>query len=123
VALVRLARAAQEDLARILATSAARWGDDARDRYAGLIAAAIGAIATDPEGPMTRDRSSVVRGVRSLHLRHVPGDHDVGRPVHVVYYRIAGPDVVEVVRVLHGRMEPTRHVAGKPRRRPGGRGK
>jgi plasmid stabilization system protein ParE len=30
--------------------------------------------------------------------------------VHVVFYRAANPDVIEVVRVLHERMEPSLHL-------------
>jgi toxin ParE1/3/4 len=31
-------------------------------------------------------------------------------PVHVLYYRVVRPDLVEIVRVLHERMEPSRHI-------------
>jgi toxin ParE1/3/4 len=30
--------------------------------------------------------------------------------VHVVFYRVAHPDLIEVIRVLHERMEPSRHL-------------
>ena len=32
------------------------------------------------------------------------------RPVHVLYCRAVAPGLVEIVRVLHERMEPGRHV-------------
>lgn len=35
---------------------------------------------------------------------------EVKRPVHVLYYRIVAPGLIEIVRVLHERMEPSRHV-------------
>jgi toxin ParE1/3/4 len=31
-------------------------------------------------------------------------------PVHVLYYRVVRPNLVEIVRVLHVRMEPSRHL-------------
>jgi len=38
----------------------------------------------------------------------------VRRPVHVLYYRIAQKGVIEIVRVLHERMEPSRHLDELP---------
>jgi hypothetical protein len=37
----------------------------------------------------------------------------VRRPVHVLFYRVVRPGLVEIVRVLHERMEPSRHC-GEP---------
>ena len=37
-------------------------------------------------------------------------------PVHVLYYRVVRPDLVEIVRVLHERMEPGRHIGADPER-------
>jgi len=33
----------------------------------------------------------------------------VKKPVHVLYYRAIQSGVIEIVRVLHERMEPSRH--------------
>ena len=126
MARVRLSGPAQTDLAAILATSFERWGENGRARYASMLAAAIRAVLAHPDGPTTRDRAELLPGIRSFHLRHTPGEHGVGSPVHVLYYRATRPGVVEVVRVLHERMEPSRHVtAGVPRpsRVPRRRGK
>ena len=38
----------------------------------------------------------------------------VRRPVHVLYYRVAKKGVIEIVRVLHERMEPSRHLDELP---------
>lgn len=75
--------------------------------------AALLALADDPAGSMTQDRASLVRGVRSFHLRHVRVDEPEGRvrrPVHVIYFRAVRPGLIEIVRVLHERMEPSRHL-------------
>jgi toxin ParE1/3/4 len=72
-------------------------------------------VAHDPESPTTRNRSELSPGIRSLHLRHAPGGGPrsrVKRPVHVVYFRVVDPGLVEIVRVLHERMEPSRHLSG-----------
>lgn len=109
----RLSRPAQSDLEQILATSAERWGEDAKDRYAQLLVATMRKIAADPEGPTTRNRNDLLPGVRSVHLRHAQRERrarSVRQPVHVIYYRIGQPGVVEIVRVLHERMEPSQHL-------------
>jgi toxin ParE1/3/4 len=52
-------------------------------------------------------------GIRSFHIRHARGDDPeakVGKPVHILYYRVIEPGLIEIVRVLHERMEPSRHV-------------
>jgi toxin ParE1/3/4 len=113
----RLSRLAQDDLLRILSTSEQRWGPQARRRYAATIAAAMRKVADDPEGPATKARAELLTGIRSIHLRHVRiqnMDDKVGHPVHVLYYRMVAPDLVEIVRVLHERMEPRRHIEAHP---------
>lgn len=109
----RLARAAAADLTHILATSDERWGTVARRRYATIIAAAMRKVADDPEGLATRSRIAIAPGIRSFHLRHARSrdpDAKVREPVDVLYYRTVPPDLVEIVRVLHERMEPSRHI-------------
>ena len=109
----RLSRLARADLARILATSAERWGAEGRRRYAALIAVAMRQVANDPEGRATRGRDDLLRGVRSFHVRHARADDlkpKVKKPVHILYYRAVAPGLVEIVRVLHEHMEPSRLV-------------
>ncbi len=111
----RLSRQAKADLTHILSTSAERWGIEGRRRYAALLAAAIRKVAADPEGPATRDRAELAPGIRSFNIRHARVDDPkarVGRPVHILYYRVSVLDFIEIVRVLHERMEPSRRVSG-----------
>jgi toxin ParE1/3/4 len=113
VARFRLARPAQIDLESILSISAERRGAAGRQRYAAVLAAAMLQVAADPTGPLTRDRHDIRAGIRSFHLRHARRSAqtvDVKRPVHVLYHRVAANDVIEIVRVLHERMEPRRHL-------------
>lgn len=115
----RLSRLAEADVVRILATSEERWGTDGRRRYAAILAAAMRTAAADPQGPITRERSDLLPGIRSLHIRHARGhdpDAKVRRAVHVLYYRAIAPDVIEFVRVLHERMEPSRQFGEEPKR-------
>ena len=113
----RLSVLARADLAQILATSAERWGIEGRRRYAAVLAAGMRKVAAEPEGHATRDRVELSRGIRSFHLRNAlagKAEAQVRRPVHVLYYRVVGPGLVEIVRVLHERMEPSRHVGADP---------
>jgi toxin ParE1/3/4 len=109
----RLARRAEADLRQILATSDEQWGAEGRRRYAAILAAAMRRIAANPKGPATRDRGELSPSVRSFHIRHARRDTagaKVRRPVHVLFYRTLSPDLVEIVRILHERMEPGLHL-------------
>jgi toxin ParE1/3/4 len=113
----RLARPAQLDLADILATSAERWGDQSRRRYAAVLADAMRQVAVEPDGPFTRKRPDLRSGIRSLHVRYARRSAEsarVRRPVRILYYRIAQEGVIEIVRVLHERMDPNRHIGEPP---------
>jgi len=111
-------RAAKADVAQILAASRERWGEEGRARYDRLLVAAMRMIARAPAGPMTRDHSAMSPGMRSLHLRHARRGLGVHSPVHVIYFQVTA-DLIEVIRVLHERMEPAGHIApARTRRRP-----
>ncbi|MGA2125029.1 MAG: type II toxin-antitoxin system RelE/ParE family toxin [Xanthobacteraceae bacterium] len=110
----RLSRLARADLAGILARSGDQWGPEMRRRYAAMIATALRQVASDPAGAATRDRSEILDGIRRFHLRHAcVGDLGprVKRPVHMIFYPAIRPGLVEIVRVLHERMEPSRHIS------------
>jgi toxin ParE1/3/4 len=109
----RLSGLARLDLAHILATSAERWGNESRRRYAATLATAMHKVAADPLGPTTRERNDLAPGIRSFHIRHArnpEGAERVSRPVHLLYYRVVGPELIEIVRVLHDHMDPARHL-------------
>jgi toxin ParE1/3/4 len=114
MALFRIARRAQTDFSIILAESAERWGAEARHRYRAALIGGVRQVASDPEGPLTRERTELRPDLRSFHLRHLrqaSRSLRVRRPVHVIYYRAIEPGFVEIVRVLHERMEPARQFA------------
>jgi len=113
----RLARPAQVDLASILSISAERWGAEGRQRYAAVLAAAMRHVAAEPDGPLTRKRPDLRSGIRSYHIRYARRSAEgakVRRPVHVLYYRVAEEGVIEIVRVLHERMEQSHHIDELP---------
>ena len=112
----RLSDLAKADIATILKTSEKRHGARGRTRYRALLTAAMRRIAADPAGNATSDRSDLHAGVRSFHIRYSRKESregPVANPVHVIFFRPAEPGVIEIVRVLHERMEPSRHVGGE----------
>jgi toxin ParE1/3/4 len=73
-------------------------------------------VAAEPDGPLARKRPDLRSGIRSFHVRRArrSAEATVGKPVHVLYYRVAEEGVIEIVRVLHERMEPRRHLDELP---------
>lgn len=109
----RLARSAQVDLANIPSMSAERWGADGPQRYAAVLAAAMRQVAAEPHGPLSKKRPELRSGICSFHVRHARLSAEVGKvkhPVHVLYYRVDHQGVIEIARILHERMEPSRHL-------------
>jgi len=102
----RLSDLAKADIAAILKISEKRHGTQARLRYRALLTAAMRRIAADPGECSATDCSDLFAGVRSFHIRHSRDEsreEPVRDPVHVIFYRVPQPDVVEIVRVLHER--------------------
>ena len=109
----RLSEAAKADIASILRTSEERHGAQARIRYRALLTAAMRRVAAEPEGASTAHRDELLAGIRSFHIRHSRDESreaPVANPVHVIFYRAVQPGIVEIVRVLHDRMEPRLHI-------------
>ena len=109
MARLRIAGPARDDLAKILATSRERWGDRGHDRYFALLVRAFRSVVREPFGSSTRQREDLLSGMRSLHTKYVRQDLGVRQPVHIVFFRPV-VEVVEIVRVLHERMDPTIHI-------------
>ena len=57
---LRISRAAQADLAAILAASRERWGEQGRARYAALGAAALRRVAAKPGDPARAGVASAI---------------------------------------------------------------
>ena len=100
-------------LSAVLRASEKTHGTEARIRYRALLTAAMRRIAAQPQGRSTADRSDLFAGLRSFHIRNSRAESQeaaVGDPVHVILYRAVGPGLIEIVRVLHERMQPSRHI-------------
>lgn len=93
---LRLSRAAHRDLIDIAEFTRDRWGDAQVARYLGQLDATLRSLAREPEQGRACD------DVR-------PGLWRCREGRHVVFYRL-GAKSLDVVRVLHERMLPRRHV-------------
>jgi toxin ParE1/3/4 len=87
--------AAESDIDGIWNYSADTWGPDQADRYTDEIRDACHALARGQK----RGRAVDVR----------PGYLKFSTGSHVIYYRDHG-NRLEIVRILHGRMEVNRHL-------------
>ncbi len=107
----RLTEAADADIADVLRFTARRFGPVQRRRYAQMIEQAIAMVAEAPTRPGSRNRDELGKGVRSLHLELAVRRRGAGS--HALYYSVGpledGNDGVIILRLLHERMDPTRH--------------
>lgn len=92
----RLTPAAQRDLASIWDFTQETWDVGQAETYILELRAAIERAAESP------DRGRVCDELR-------PGYRRYGIGSHLIFYR-AAVDGVDVIRILHQRMDPTRHL-------------
>jgi toxin ParE1/3/4 len=93
---VRLHARAESDLIDIWVYSFEEWDDVQADKYLDELNAAINSLAGNPHLGVRRD--NVREGYRALFVNR-----------HAIYYRLS-TTAVDVVRVLHGQMDPARHL-------------
>jgi toxin ParE1/3/4 len=96
VAEYRLTPAAEAELQHIWMHTAEKWSVDQAERYVDLLIAAFAKLAQFPELAPACD-----------HIRPQYRSQVVER--HIVYFQIADYGIA-VIRILHDRMEPTRHL-------------
>ncbi|CUX48082.1 Plasmid stabilization system protein [Agrobacterium tumefaciens str. Cherry 2E-2-2] len=111
----RLSTAAQADIIEILAQTHERFGELARLRYEYLLVTALRDLVAEPDRIGSISCPELGNDVRSYHLRHSRdrARHESGivrRPRHLLLFRLAGPDLIGVGRVLHDAMEIERHL-------------
>lgn len=111
-----LSAEAQDDIDDVAIYSRELFGEDAGYRYETLLLTAIRDVAADPMRRGSRGVRNGGPGTRAYHIRHsrlrVPGGKIRG-PRHVIFYRPLAPDLIGISRILHERMDPTRHAPGR----------
>lgn len=103
---------ADSDIEGILRYTDGRFGRAQRQRYAALIDRAASMIAADPMRRGSRPSDALPPGVRSFHIELAARRR--GAAAHVLYYVQARlddeRDGIVILRVLHERMDPARHL-------------
>ena len=87
---------AQADLRDIWDYTADKWGLDQAESYLRVIEAAIKFVAAEPQRGRTADQ------IRLGYRKYLAG-------THVLFYRLS-PQGVDIVRILHQRMDFDRHL-------------
>jgi plasmid stabilization system protein ParE len=100
----RLLGGAGDDIDRILLRSIREWGFEAADRYDRLMRAVFSAVATLPALHGSREIAGVRVYPLRLGRRLVSPEQRVGRPHHLVVYRVGMDGVVEILGLAHDRM-------------------
>jgi len=89
--------AAQADVAAIWDYSAARWGTARADDYVRAIRDACHGLAAGTKASRTAD------DIRAGYRKAAVGSH-------ILFFRHTDRGLIDIVRVLHQRMDPTRHI-------------
>jgi toxin ParE1/3/4 len=95
---LRFSLAAEEDVKEILTYTLETWGERQFEQYLDILNQAFDEISKDTLSPNSRYRDELVKGVITLRDGH-----------HIIFFRMKS-DEVEVIRVLHERMDFGRHL-------------
>jgi toxin ParE1/3/4 len=112
----RLTQLAGSDYADILDWTRRRYGRAQAIAYKQLLDRAIEMVAADPNHIGSRSRSEFGAGLRSIHVGLAASRRSAAR--HVIIYRTAPEDIVEIVRIFHDAMEISRHLPTEPTEAP-----
>jgi toxin ParE1/3/4 len=101
---VRLGAAAEVDFANIIKWTSQNFGARQSRIYRDTLVHPIGELAAGPDVAGSKPRDEIMPGLRTLHVARYGR-----RGSHFVMYRAAPKDTIEIVRILHDRMDLQRH--------------
>lgn len=102
---VRLGATAEVDFANILKWTTENFGARQARVYRDLLVQAIGELANGPEIAGSKARDEIAQGLRTLHVARRGR-----RASHFLMYRVVPESTIEIVRILHDRMDFRRHI-------------
>jgi toxin ParE1/3/4 len=106
---VRLGAVAEIDFANIVKWTTENFGVRQSRVYQKTLVQAIGELAEGPDVAGSKARDEIMPGLRTVHVaRHGR------RGSHFLMYRVAPKTTVEIVRILHDRMDLQRHFPFVP---------
>lgn len=87
---------AKTDLIAIWRYSFDKWGEEQADKYLAQLDTGLQGLIDNPQ--LGQAREKIRAGYRSIQIHR-----------HVIYYRLTGNNI-DIVRVLHERMIPQKHL-------------
>ncbi len=102
---IRLGAAAENDFVNILRTTLDRFGPTQVEIYRSILVDALEQLSDGPELPGSAARDDILPGLRSLHVARRGR-----RGRHFIIYRAADETTIEIIRILHDRMDLAAHI-------------
>jgi toxin ParE1/3/4 len=106
---VRLGAAAEVDFANILKWTTENFGPRQSRVYRDTLVQAIGELGDGPDATGSKGRDEIMAGLRTLHIVRRGR-----RGSHFLMYRARSNSTIEIVRILHARIDPQRRVPSAP---------
>jgi toxin ParE1/3/4 len=106
---VRLGAVSEVDFANILKWTTENFGARQSRIYRDTLVQAIGELTKGPDVLGSVARNEIMAGLRTLHVARRGR-----RGSHFLMYRAAPNSTIEIVRILHDRMDLQRHVPSAP---------
>jgi toxin ParE1/3/4 len=102
---VRLGAAAEVDFANILKWTTENFGARQSRVYRDTLVQTIGELANGPDVVGSKARDEIIAGLRTFHVARRGR-----RGSHFLMYRAAPNSTIEIVRILHDRIDLQRHL-------------
>jgi toxin ParE1/3/4 len=102
---VRLGAAAELDFANILKWTTENFGARQSRAYQNTLVQAIGELVDGPDVSGSKARDEIMSGLRTVHVAR-----QGRRGSHFLMDRVVPETTIEIVRILHDRMDLQRHL-------------
>ena len=102
---VRLGATAELDFANILKWTTENFGARQSRAHQNTLVQAIGELADGPDVSGSKARDEIMSGLRTVHVAR-----QGRRGSHFLMYRVVPETTIEIVRILHDRMDLQRHL-------------
>ncbi len=90
--MIQISNKAQNDLIEIWEYTVEKWSINQANKYYGILVDTINAIANEPNSG--KDYEHIRKGYYGFHIKS-----------HIIFYRITIDGNLEVIRILHQRMD------------------
>ncbi len=104
---IRLGEEAERDFAQTLKYTHDTFGAQQVAVYRATLIDALAELASGPDALGSVARDEIFPNLRTLHVAR-----QGRRGLHFIMYRALSDSVIEVIRILHDRMDLARHVPG-----------